>query len=74
MDRAHLRLQQEIVRLGGDCAHVLNEQIELRHDDHTGEVWLYGRFEYELYRRSARKQPANVSKDARPPGACRGPV
>ena len=50
MDRARLRLDQEIIRLGGDYAHVLTEAIEPRHDDKTGEAWMYGRFDYELYR------------------------
>ena len=50
MDRADRRLGQEIVRLGGDYAHVLGETIEPRHDDRTGEAWIYGRFAYELYR------------------------
>jgi hypothetical protein len=53
MDRAGLRLEQEIARLGGDCAHVLGETLEPRHDDRTGEAWIYGRFDYELYRRAA---------------------
>jgi hypothetical protein len=46
------RLQQEMARLGGDCAHVLGESIDSRHDDATGEAWLYGRFTYVLCRRS----------------------
>jgi hypothetical protein len=52
MDRALLRLAQEIARLGGDYAHVLKEEIEPRHDDRTGEAWMYGRCDYELYRHS----------------------
>ena len=44
------RLEQEVLRLGGRCAHVLNESIDSRHDDATGEVWLHGRFTYMLYR------------------------
>jgi hypothetical protein len=51
MTHARERLEQEIVRLGGDCAHVLAEHIEPRRDERTGEAWMYGRFEYELYRR-----------------------
>jgi hypothetical protein len=50
MTRATERLGQEMTRLRGDCAHVLGERIEPRHDDRTGEAWMYGRFEYELYR------------------------
>ena len=49
MDHARLRLEQEITRLGGHCAHVVGEHIEPRHDERTGEAWMYGRFEYELY-------------------------
>lgn len=50
MERARARLEQEVARLGGDCARVSSEHIEPRHDDRTGEAWMYGRFDYELYR------------------------
>jgi hypothetical protein len=50
MSHTQLRLEQEISRLGGDCAHVLGEQVDTRHDDARGEVWLRGRFTYVLYR------------------------
>lgn len=53
MTETHRRLEQEIARLGGDCAHVLHESIDSRHDDVSGEVWLHGRFTYMLYRRAA---------------------
>jgi hypothetical protein len=53
MARLDERLAQEIARLGGDCAHILSENIAPRHDDRTGEAWMYGRFDYELYRRAA---------------------
>jgi hypothetical protein len=56
MDRARFRLEQEIARLRGDYAHVLTEEIEPRHDDRTGEAWVYGRFDYELYRRKTGPQ------------------
>lgn len=46
-----LRLQQEIARLGGDCAHVLSESIDSSHDATTGEGWLHCRATYMLYRR-----------------------
>jgi hypothetical protein len=52
MARATERLEQEIARLGGDCAHVVTEHIQPRHDERTGEAWMYGWFEYELYRRA----------------------
>jgi hypothetical protein len=51
MARAAVRLEQEIERLGGDCAHVLDESIDSRHDDAAGEAWLHGRFTYMLCRR-----------------------
>jgi hypothetical protein len=49
MDQARARLQQEVVRLGGHYAHVLEESVESRHDDVTGECWLHGWFTYILY-------------------------
>ena len=45
------RFAQEIRRLGGDYAHVLDESIDSRRDNITGEAWLRGRFTYVLYRR-----------------------
>lgn len=48
------RLEQEIPRLGGHCAHVLDESIETRHDGATSESWLHGRFTYMLYRQPAQ--------------------
>jgi hypothetical protein len=54
MRRTHTRLEQEIVRLGGNYAHVLSEAVDSRHDGGSGENWLHGRFSYMLYR-----QPAN---------------
>ena len=50
MAQTQRRLVQEIRRLGGDYAHVLDESIESRHDDARGEAWLHGRFIYVLYR------------------------
>ena len=50
MEAARDRLTQEIARLGGDCAHVLREAVDTRHDDASGEMWLRGRFTYVLYR------------------------
>jgi hypothetical protein len=50
MAHANERLAQEVVRLGGDCARVLAEHVEPRHDDRTGEAWMYGRFDFEIYR------------------------
>jgi len=50
MRRTVQRLEQESSRLGGDCAHVISESIEPKHDAATSEAWLHGRFEYALYR------------------------
>jgi len=50
MAEATRRLEQEIVRLDGDWAHVLTEHIEPRRDERTCETWMYGRFEFVLYR------------------------
>ena len=44
------RFTQEINRLGGRYAHVLDEHVDSRHDDVAGEAWLRGRFTYVLYR------------------------
>lgn len=51
MATARTRLQQEIVRLGGHYAHVLEEFVDSRRDDVTGEAWLQGRFSYMLLKR-----------------------
>jgi hypothetical protein len=51
MAQAHIRLAQEVARLGGDYAHVLDESIDGRRNDATGQAWLNGRFTYVLYRR-----------------------
>ena len=50
MAQAHVRLRQEVARLGGRYAHVLNESIDPHHDAVTDEAWLQGRFTYMLYR------------------------
>ena len=46
------RLTQEIARLGGHYAHVLDEHVESHRDDAANESWLKGRFSYMLYRRT----------------------
>lgn len=51
MARTRARLEQEVIRLGGNYAHVLDETVDSRHDDATGESWLHGCFTYVLYRR-----------------------
>jgi hypothetical protein len=53
MAQARTRFGQELARLGGDYAHVLDESIDTRHDDATGEAWLHGRFTYVMYRKYA---------------------
>jgi hypothetical protein len=50
MENARIRIGQEIDRLGGRYAHVLDESIDSRRDSSTGEAWLHGRFMYVLYR------------------------
>jgi hypothetical protein len=50
MRQARLRVEQEVARLGGHYAHVVNETIDSCHDDVKGEAWLRGRFDYVLYR------------------------
>jgi hypothetical protein len=50
MENAQTRMKQEIDRLGGRYAHVLDESIDNRRDEATGEAWLHGRFTYALYR------------------------
>jgi hypothetical protein len=51
MDQAAGRLVQEVARLGGHYAHVLDEHIDSKRDDVANESWLHGRFGYILYRR-----------------------
>lgn len=53
MTQVRMRLEQEIVRLGGSYAHVLNESVDSKHDDISGEAWLHGRFSYMLYRQAS---------------------
>ncbi len=45
-----IRLRQEVSRLGGRCAHVLDERIEIKRDAVLNEAWLHGRYTYTLYR------------------------
>lgn len=53
MARVEERLLQELTRLGGDYAHVIDEHIDSRRDDLTSESWLHGRFTYVRYRRTS---------------------
>ena len=50
MANAGARIEQEVGRLGGTCAHVLDESVNSRSNDVTHEAWLHGRFRYMLYR------------------------
>jgi len=59
MAQVHYRLEQEVHRLGGDCAHALEETIGSKHDDRTSEVWLHGRIKYLLLRRQETAAPAS---------------
>lgn len=58
MAQAGARLEQEVVRLGGHFAHVLDESIDSRHDEATSEAWLHGCFTYMLYRRPTDRRYA----------------
>lgn len=49
MRKTCARLEQEVVRLGGDYAHVRDESIESKHNAVTGEAWLHGQFTYALF-------------------------
>jgi hypothetical protein len=51
MAQVRIRLEQEVARLGGSYAHVLNESVDSKHDDISGEAWLHGRMTYMLYGR-----------------------
>jgi hypothetical protein len=54
MVRTRERIEQELTRLGGDYAHVVDESIDSRHDDAVFEAWLHGRFTFVMYRDPAR--------------------
>lgn len=49
-ERAEARLAQEVERLGGSCAHVLDEQVTSKTDDAAGTMCLVGVYRYVLYR------------------------
>lgn len=55
MAQVRIRLEQEVARLGGNYAHVLNESVDSKHDDVSGEAWLHGRFTYVLYRQALNR-------------------
>jgi hypothetical protein len=63
MAQAHARLEHEVVRLGGDYAHVLSESVHTKRNASTSEAWLQGVFTYVLYRAADRyEQPAAVKQ------------
>ena len=47
--RARARIGDEVTRLGGSCAHVVDEVIAVRRDDGSGDFWLSGTFRYVMY-------------------------
>lgn len=50
MEEAERRILQEVARLGGSCAHVVDEVITAKTDDASALFWLRGRFQYVMYR------------------------
>jgi hypothetical protein len=72
MAQARIRLEQEVLRLGGDCARVLDEVIDVRRDAGTGEAWLHGRFDYVLYRRPRRPVEREWRSDNEGPAVVAG--
>lgn len=49
MEEAERRMAQEVARLGGSCAHVLEEVVTAKTNDATAMFWLHGRFRYVMY-------------------------
>jgi hypothetical protein len=50
MAEAERRMIQEVLRMGGSCAHVLEEVVTAKIDDASSIFWLRGRFRYVMYR------------------------
>jgi hypothetical protein len=44
------RIDQEVARLGGRFAHVLDERIQVKRDAVQSDAWMHGRYTYMLYR------------------------
>lgn len=44
------RIDQELTRQGGSCAHVVDEEVEPHIDYATSTMWLRGRYTYVMYR------------------------
>lgn len=53
VEEAERRIAMEVARLGGSCAHVLDEQVTARVNDAAGEFALHGRFRFVMYRHPA---------------------
>jgi hypothetical protein len=53
MAAAAERIGQEVTRLNGSCAHVVDEHIEPKVSYERGEAWLAGTFTFVLYRHPA---------------------
>lgn len=66
MTQARSRLEQEVVRQGGDYAHVLSEAIVPRRNDATGQAWLHGTFGYTWFREATRQPPGIERQSGRP--------
>ncbi len=49
LERAEARMVQEVARLGGSCAHVVDEVISAKVDDANAMFSLHGRFRYVMY-------------------------
>jgi hypothetical protein len=52
---ATTRIEQEVARLGGAYAHVLDEAIDSRRNHAVGDAWLQGRFTFVLLTRGSAR-------------------
>jgi hypothetical protein len=43
------RIRQEVLRLGGSCAHVVDEQVTAKIDEASAMFWPAGRFRFVMY-------------------------
>ena len=59
MANASERIGQEVLRLHGSCAHVVDEHIEPKVSYERGEAWLAGTFTFVLYRHSREASPTS---------------
>jgi hypothetical protein len=49
MKTAAQRITDEVTRLGGSCAHVIDEAVNSKVNEGTSEFWLHGRFTFLMY-------------------------